>query len=180
MKQKDKKIIILFPGKGYSTDMPLLYYAGFKYAMKGYKVLPIHYGALDKEKSRSEVLEIAKAEASKQVKDVDFSKYEEIVFASKSVGTVVAGYISEELDENIKHIYLTPIDETLQFINNKDDIIAIIVGEEDKVFDTNTLKAHCHQKGIELHVIEGAGHSLEKFENAVDNIDILKRIVELY
>lgn len=86
--------------------MPLLYYAGFKYAMKGYEVLPISYGTLDEKKSRSEILEIAKIEALEQMKKIDLSEYKDITFASKSVGTVVAGYVSEKFNENISHIYI--------------------------------------------------------------------------
>lgn len=40
---KDKKIVVLFPGANYSTDYPLLYYAGFKFEVRGYERTAISY-----------------------------------------------------------------------------------------------------------------------------------------
>mgnify|MGYP007107926100 CR=1 FL=1 len=38
-----KKLIVLFPGIRYSTDMPLLYYGRLKYEERGYEVLHMNY-----------------------------------------------------------------------------------------------------------------------------------------
>lgn len=45
----EKKLIALFPGGKYSVDMPLLYYAKFKYEIRGYDVMKISYGNFDEE-----------------------------------------------------------------------------------------------------------------------------------
>ena len=60
---------------------------------------------------------------------------------------------------------MTPIDETLQFISNKQKIIAVVTGGLDKVFDTNILSKHCKKEGIKLDIIKDAGHSLEALDD---------------
>ena len=73
----EKKLIALFPGGKYSVDMPLLYYAKFKYEIRGYDVLKISYGDFDEEgKSMVACMEDAKKSVLKQVDEIDFTQYE--------------------------------------------------------------------------------------------------------
>ena len=50
-----------------------------------------------------------------QAKEIDFSIYEEVVFLSKSVGSVEAGILAEKLRINIKQIFLTPIEKAISY-----------------------------------------------------------------
>lgn len=119
----DKKIIMLFPGVNYSIDCPLLYYAGFKFEVRGYEKVTISYGDLLKQdKSIDECVEDIKNVVLPQLKAIDLSKYGDIVFVSKSLGTVIAGWIDEKLCVGARHIYLTPIKETLPYIKNGKNI----------------------------------------------------------
>ena len=181
MKPEGKNLIVLFPGGGYTVNSPLLYYAGFKYYVKGYESIKINYGdCLKQEKSFSDIIEDIKKFVLNQLKDVDFSSYDDILFVSKSLGTVIAGWIAETLDKNIRHIYLTPIGETLEFFKSGKNISIVIAGTKDRFLDTNILKEHCEQEKIRLEQIDDAGHSLEITGDMNVNIDILKRVVELY
>ena len=106
MKNERKNLIVLFPGAGYTNDKPLLYYAGFKYYIKGYKSLKIDYGdCLKNDTPFHEKIEETKKFVLNQVKDVDFSVYDDIVFVSKSFGTVIAGWLAGMLNQNIRHIF---------------------------------------------------------------------------
>ena len=78
------------------------------------------------------------------------------------------------------HVSLTPIKDTLQFIKSGENISIVIAGTKDNLMDANILKEHCAQEKINLELIEGADHSLETHADITVNIDILKRIVELY
>ena len=174
------KLIALFPGQNYSVDMPLLYYAKFKYDIRGYDELKICYGDYySEEKSIEESITLAKKNVLQQVYDVDFSKYNDIVFVSKSIGTVIAGWLADELGINVRHIFLTPLGRTLPYIKEH-NVMAVIAGTEDKMLDSNILSEYCKKEGVYLKQFKGVGHRLEAFGDLNINLDILKQIVELY
>jgi len=177
----DRKIVVIFPGGNYSTDCPLLYYAGLKFEARGYEKVAICYGELIKRaKSLDECIEAVKSAVLTQLQPFDLSKYDDIVFVSKSFGTVVAGWIEEKLCIDARHIYLTPIKETLPYIQNEENIIAVVAGTKDKQLDADILKEHCIKQNIYLKQIDGAGHRLEVWGDVDKNIEILRDIVTLY
>ena len=181
MNNENKNLIVLFPGKSYTVDSPLLYYANFKYWVKGYESIEINYSdCLRKDLPQNEVIENIKIHVHEQIKDVDFSKYSEVLFVSKSVGTIIAGWLADKLNVNIRHIYLTPLSGTLQYIKNGKNISVVIAGTKDKHMEASVLIEHCEREEVKLELIEGANHSLEIIGDMDTNIDILKRVVELY
>ena len=186
-KNEKKNLIILFPGAGYTVDKPLLYYAGFKYDVKGYEVLRIDYGdcifnGKTQNKPFDEIIEDIKKFVLEQIKEVDFLIYDDIVFCSKSMGTIIAGWLAEILNiKNIRHIYLTPVNDTLQYIKAGKNINIVIAGTKDDFINLEMLKENCEREEIKLELIDGANHGLVIANEDMNvNIDILKRIVELY
>jgi len=182
MKTVTKNLVILFPGTGYTTDRPLLYYADFTYRAKGYERMPISYGdCIRKDLTLDEVIENIKTFILPQVESIDFAEYDDIVFVSKSIGTIIAGWLADRLGaRNIRHIYLTPTSQTLQYITHDKNISMVVSGTKDKFIDADVLKNHCKQEKIKLELIEGACHSLEILDDISASINILKRIVDLY
>jgi hypothetical protein len=182
MENEKKNLIVLFPGRGYTVDMPLLYYAEFKYYVKGYESLKINYGdCLKSEKPFPEIVEDIKIFVLEQIKEVDFSVYDDILFVSKSLGTVLAGWLAERLNiKNIRHIYLTPIYDTMEFIKKGKNISIVIAGTKDTSMNAKYLKEDCDQEEIRVELIEGATHGLGISGDMNASIDILKRVVELY
>ncbi|QAA32630.1 hypothetical protein [Clostridium manihotivorum] len=178
---ENKKIVVLFPGAKYSTDCPLLYYAGFKFEVRGYAKLAISYGDLLKQDILiDECIEDIKNLTLIQLQQLDLSKYDDIVFVSKSLGTVVAGWVEEKLCIKVRHIYLTPVEETLPYIQHEKDIITVVAGTKDKHLSIDILKDHCLKENIYLKQIDGAGHRLEVWGEMDKNIQILKEVVDLY
>ena len=96
-----KNLILLFPGKGYKVTCPLLYYAYMKYERKGYECIEISYGDFNN-------IDDAKNNAEVQINKLDFSNYDDVVFLSKSMGTVIAG----EIEEGIVQQYQAHISDT--------------------------------------------------------------------
>ena len=176
-----KKLIVLFPGIRYSVDMPLLYYARLKYEEKGYESIAINYDYSYKEKKMlKEYIEEGKNYALKQLENIDFSQYEDFIFVSKSMGTVVAGWLEEKLKIKVRHIYLTPLEATLPYIRKEKDIITVVAGTKDKHINAEELKDYCKKEEINCKLIEGVGHRLEIKNNIERNIDILKEVIKLY
>ncbi|GFZ30047.1 alpha/beta hydrolase [Clostridium zeae] len=177
----NKKIVVIFPGANYSADCPLLYYAGFKFETRGYEKISISYGDFtNKHNSFAELIEEVKLAVLLKLKAVDLSQYEDIVFVSKSIGTAIAGWIEEKLCIKVRHIYLTPLNETLPYINKDKNIIIVIAGTKDKFLDADTLKEHCTKENIYLKLVEGVGHRLEVKGDMNKNIELLKDLVSTY
>jgi len=143
----------------------------------GYDLLLVSYGDFD---NSEDYIENAKNYALMQMEKMNISQYEDIVFVSKSMGTLIAGWLETKINEKVMHVYLTPLQETLPYITKTENIKIVIAGTDDKYLNASILKAHCEQEGIHLLQIEGVGHRLEAKKDVGFNIDILKQIVEQY
>ena len=173
MSNKNTKLIALFPGKIYAASGHLLFYAHAKYLDMGYEIIQINYGNHnDMDDIKNHVLP--------QLQKVDFSTFDDVVFLSKSMGTVIAGWLEEQLGINIRHIYLTPLEATLQYMKCDKNISIVISGTADSYLDADKLAEHCIQNRIKLKLIEGADHSLSIPGNLYASIDILKQVVKFY
>ena len=173
MNNKNAKLIVLFPGKFYAASSHLLFYAYAKYLDMGYEIINVEYG------NYSDMDEIKNHVLSK-VEKIDFSVYDEIVFLSKSMGTVIAGWLAERLGNIIRHIYLTPLEATLQYIKNDKNVSMVISGTADSYLEADKLAEYCIQEKIKLELFECADHSLSIPGDVYASIDVLKQVVELY
>ena len=88
--------MILFPGIEYHCDKPILYYGKKIAVMNGYTdCISLSY-SYDGKNLRGNAAEMEKAfnslyeQAEKQLDGVKFNQYDEILFVSKSIGTVIA------------------------------------------------------------------------------------------
>ena len=118
-----KKLLVLFPGVGYSNARPLLYYAKRMGQEKGYEVLELEYSRMPEHPfdNLKETAKIVCACAEAWAKHVDWEKYDKIAFVSKSVGTVAAGFLTRRLAETggcvqIVNLFLTPIEPTFKYL----------------------------------------------------------------
>ena len=176
MNNVKKNVILLFPGKGYGNSNPLLYYAKLKYEAMGYDCLPVDYrNAFNEGKTIDDIKDIV----FKQLQDIDFSSFGDVVFLSKSVGTVFAGWLAEILGLKIRHIFITPLQGALQYIKGP-NVQIVVSGTKDKYLDSNILSEHCSSNNIKLVLIDNANHSLEVDGGFEENIEILKQVVNLY
>lgn len=157
------RLAVLFPGIGYHCDKPLLYYVAKLARTAGCEVRPVPYAGFpekvrgDGDKLRASV-EIAWEQAVEMLADVDWEAWGDILFIGKSIGTVVASRYALERDLAVKNVLLTPLAETFQYVRG--DAVAFH-GTADPWADTGTIAAACREKGVPLHLTEGANHSLE-------------------
>ena len=92
-----KKMAVIFPGVGYTKDRPLLYYAGKIAANEGYELRFMDFSGIEwsKEKLKDpdflkKTLEKCLKITEKTLEDTKDLSAGEVVFISKSIGTVVA------------------------------------------------------------------------------------------
>lgn len=176
-----KKIAVVFPGIGYHTDKPLLYY-GKKLAKEdGYEVIEISYGGFpgnikgDKEKMKA-AFQAAFMQTQALLSKVDLAVYESVLFISKSIGTAVAAAYAGKYEIPAKHIYFTPVEESLPFMQGNDGIV--FHGTADPWADTAILKEYCSEHGMPLYLTEGANHSMETGDVERDLKELTKIIVQ--
>lgn len=173
-----QKLMVLFPGMGYTCDKPLLHYAkayGFLY---GYDILCINYGKMTFDKSKvlssiAPAYEIAK----EALNMINITNYEKIIFISKSLGTVVAGQLSKEYAMDIQNIFLTPLKETIPYMENNEDVT--ISGDHDPMLSSDDLQL-IQEQPITSFVFPNANHSLEMEKNPVQSIDYLHQVAKIY
>lgn len=185
------KIAVLFPGIGYTCDKPLLYYSAKLAAEKGFEVVRVPYGNFPSNvKGNAEKMYqsfVSAREQSEEIlKDVDWSSYDEIVFFSKSVGTVVALSYASEHGIDARQVLYTPLKETFKFPvaaagaadasdAGKSRAIAFH-GTGDPWAVTEEIVRICEEKGVPLYLTKDANHSLE-CGKAIKDIKTIRKVM---
>lgn len=185
------KIAVLFPGIGYTCDKPLLYYSAKLAAEKGFEVVRVPYGNFPSNvKGNAEKMYqsfVSAREQSEEIlKDVDWSSYDEIVFFSKSVGTVVALSYASEHGIDARQVLYTPLKETFKFPvaaagaadasdAGKSRAIAFH-GTGDPWAVTEEIVRICEEKGVPLCLTKDANHSLE-CGKAIKDIKTIRKVM---
>ena len=169
-----KKLLIIFPGIGYGLDSPLLYYADFVYGTKGFDRIHMNYQSIfsNRDLSLENKLQKVREYILEQVKAINFDLYDEVVFLSKSIGSVEAGILAERLNLEVTEIFITPIEEAISYCNTNS---VVVIGTQDKAYEI--YKEHCDKNKIKALYINDANHSLEVEGQPYESIDVLKRVM---
>lgn len=161
------KICIVFPGIGYHCDKPLLYY-GQKLAKKqGYEIVRTSYnggGIVLKKEKLAEGLSLGLSRIREQLKDINFTEYDEVLFLSKSIGTAIAASYEREMDvkDNCKifrHVMFTPLEITYDHILDGSGIA--FSAHQDQWADFEKVKILSAEHKIPLYEYPAGNHSLE-------------------
>ncbi len=176
-----KKLVVLFPGIGYTCDKPLLYYADDLAANAGYERIKVSYVLPGDKKIRGnlekmeEAFRILYARAEECLADVDWSEYEEVVFVSKSIGTVIASAYAKTIgDVPLRHVLYTPLKYT--FDQKPKNAIGFL-GSADLWSSAEEVLAMAKELDVPMYLYENANHSLETGDTLHD-LDTLKDVME--
>lgn len=173
------KLAVIFPGIGYHADKPLLYYAKKLSRAFGYETEEVPYGDFPEgvkgsPEKMKEAFVSALAQAEDILENVNFSRYDNILFISKSIGTAVASAYAAEHGLNVHHIYYTPVEETFSFVQGDG---VVFHGTKDPWVETDIVVKACEEKKLPLFITENANHSLETGDVSTD-LRNLKCIME--
>lgn len=179
-----KKLAVFFPGRRYGVDCPLLYYSDFICKGRGYETIYLHYAMHREEKAEaaiSEEIEKAWKYVWMRLKEMPVEEYEDIVFVSKSIGTVLASMAQTERSMRVRNLYFTPLEPTIPYLmekrlNRAEDNL-VIAGTKDRFLEAERLQQICDSENIKLRQFEGLGHSMET-EEIVGTIEVMKEIME--
>ena len=185
-----RKLAVYFPGIGYHCDKPLLYYSRRLAAEAGYEELQLSYtfsgGNIrgNKEKMREAFFTLY-GQAKEQLSAVDWSAYDEILFVSKSIGTIISAAYAAEQHISCRQILYTPLEDTfrveeelrLSDVRQSEAGTAIaFIGTADPWSEVSRVIALSEKKGIPTFSYEGANHSLETGD-ALECLEILTDVM---
>ena len=175
------KIAVYFPGIGYHCDKPLLYYSRSIANKLGYensRNVNYTYNAGNirgNEEKMKETYEILFSQTETELAEIIWSEYEDVLFMSKSIGTIIATSYAQKYGlKHARHILYTPLAQTFLFAPNN----AIgFIGTADPWSDTDEIIHLSDINHIPMTVYDGCNHSLE-CNDTLKNIDILKDVMQ--
>lgn len=178
------KLAVIFPGIGYHTDKPLLYYSKKIASAYGYEIVEVPYKKFpknvrgDKEKM-IEAFQTALEQTEEILREIDFNRYEKLLFISKSIGTIVASVYADKHQLKTNHIFYTPVGEFFQ-VPGQSGIV--FHGTGDPWVTTDTVRTGCEAYGLPLYVTKEANHSLEtgRVARDIENLRIIMEQTENY
>ena len=175
------KIAVYFPGIGYHCDKPLLYYSrniACELGYKNYRNISYTYNAGNirgNEAKMTEAYEALFLQAETELADIDWSEYDDILFVSKSIGTIIAAsYAAKYRLKDARHILYTPLAQTYLFPPKH---AISFIGTADPWSDTDEIIRLSNANHIPLTVYDGCNHSLES-THTLSDIENLKDIMQ--
>lgn len=174
------KLAVFFPGIGYHCDKPLLYYSRKLVQEYGYgKIVTLNYTYDGKnlrgnEEKMQQAFDSLYAQAENSLKEIEFDQYEQIVFISKSIGTIIASAYAATYKIPCRHILYTPLKHTYAY---EHETAVAFIGSSDPWSDVKEVTDLSQKQDVKIHIYEGANHSLET-KSVRDNLDILKDVIE--
>ena len=174
------KLAVFFPGIGYHCDKPLLYYAKKLTQQCRYEeCISLSYSydggnIRGNQQKMQQAFEALYAQAEEKLADVDFGKYSEILFISKSVGTIIASAYAQKYKISCRQVLYTPLEQTYAFPH--EDAIAFI-GTADPWRNPQKVVTLSEQQHIPIYTYDGANHSIEAAD-IMKNLKMLTDVME--
>lgn len=173
-----RKLAVIFPGMGYHTDKPLLYYSKRLAMQYDYEIAEVPYGNFPRNgKDKAKLMQAfltAMDQTEGLLKDIRWEEYGKLLFISKSIGTVVAAAYAQKHQLETNNIFFTPVEETFRFVEQKG---IVFHGTADPMADTLTVRNACREKGLPLFIVGKGNHSLET-GRVMKDLDHLVTIME--
>ncbi|MDT3428703.1 hypothetical protein J2Z22_004296 [Paenibacillus forsythiae] len=158
--QGSDTLVVVFPGRNYPAELPLLHYAGKNALEHGCDLLLLEYGYYSaRTELKREDMGILEEECAQALALV--AGYKRLLFIGKSTGTVIAGRLAATADSPAKVdcLYLTPLREAVPYIKRSGGIV--IYGGSDPLFSEEDTAGLGGLTNVSLYKIDEANHSLE-------------------
>ena len=175
------KIAVFFPGIGYHCDKPLLYYSrniACELGYQNYRNVSYTYQAGNirgNEEKMKEAYEALFLQAEAELTDIVWSEYDDVLFISKSIGTIIAASYAEKYGlKEARHILYTPLAQT--YLSAPRHAIGFI-GTADPWSDTDEIIRLSDANHIPLTVYDACNHSLE-CKDTLKNLEILTDVMQ--
>lgn len=175
------KLAVFFSGIGYHCDKPLLYYSrkiACEQGYQEYQTINYTYHAENicgNEKKMEEAYEALFSQAEAELADVVWADYDDVLFVSKSIGTIIAASYAKKYGlSRARHVLYTPLAQTFQFAPEQ---AVAFIGTADPWSDTAEIIRLSEENHISMAVYEGCNHSLE-CGDTMKNIENLQDVMQ--
>lgn len=185
--QATRHLAIVFPGLGYSAQMPVLYYPSRLLLARGADILRVEYNY-----TRPEFKGVPEAEQQRWFADdvtaawaagLARRDYTRITLVGKSIGTLALGHLlsAEARARQAEYLWLTPllrVERLRDQIRQAPHRALFVAGTADPQYDAVYMAEAQAATAGQSVVIEGADHSLEIGDDVVRSIRAQAQIVE--
>jgi len=161
-------LAVFLPGRRYTCDMPLFYYAERLMVDRGWDVLRVQYdyrqsGELTSPDQQLERLAVDSRSAINA--GMADGTYRRVVLVGKSIGTIAMAEVLPALEAaDTWSVWLTPLlkrPDVLECVMAESSRSLVIIGSEDFQFDPFVIDALARDDGCAIVVIDGGEHSLD-------------------
>lgn len=178
---------IVFPGRNYSCQAPLLHYTTLALLQQAADVLCVNYDRHPGYNSFSpeELLQccIADAEAACSTL-LRYKDYEFLTLIGKSLGTLVMGHLLAEgmFSVNVSTIWFTPLlkhpelPEQMEWTTTP--ALYVVGTADDDTYDAKIMQRVQEATGGQVIAIEGANHSLESGTDVYKSLSAMRKIIK--
>ncbi|MFX0044592.1 MAG: hypothetical protein ACFE8Z_01970 [Candidatus Hermodarchaeota archaeon] len=187
LEEKSERLAVVFPGRGYTAQAPLLYYTISSLLHNGINVLSIDYQYFDNPDFES----LERDEQMKWLYDDVESAYEAALtqiesrlelLVGKSLGTIAIGRILDSHPESsaYKVIWHTPLllmPEITQQIEKHKPESLFVIGTADPHYDEQILARLVEATNGEAVVVDDANHAMEVPGGVNDSLWAMEKIV---
>ena len=178
-----RNLLVAFPGTGYTCGTGLLAAGLARAKAAGYETLPLDYGIdFGPVPTFAEAFNLAEAAVRPQLAAVSWARYDDILFLSKSLGTVTAARTLRALAPHsvpIRSLYLTPLADTLALVQPGDTVLGMVSGETDRLIDWRAVQTFCAGHGFPFLLCPGVGHGLAAEGDDAGNAAITANVLTM-
>ena len=181
------KAALLYPGWGYTVEMPAMFYTSSLLAEQGYDVLQVAYTYNRNE----DYLALSQAEQHQWFfADIEaafekmrsFRKNPELVLVGKSMGTLALSHLLDKytLPENTKLVWLTPLIANENMRRNIAEFKGkslIVIGTADQHYHAEGLQEVQDLPQVEIFEIENADHGLQFEKDTLSSLMLMEKIL---
>ncbi len=174
-------IAVCFPGTGFTCKEALFERLASDFSARGYDVVQLDFSHIPfrEIESLEEAIAVAQRAVKRQLGSVPFSEYQDTVFLSKSLGTILAAYYERDYALHPRHLFLTPLNKTLSLVKPESRVISMVLGTQDRFLTGRALASYCEERNFPYFLIEGVNHSLKDEGDAERTAHIIDQVAQL-
>ncbi len=188
LKRESNKLALIFPGRGYTTQAPLLYYTARTLLNMGYNVLNINYNYGD----TSDFNNSSKPEQMKWIITDTSAAYESArkkidadveILVGKFLGTIALSHLLNNYPETrqMKTIWHTPLilsEDVQDAIRTHSSRPLLVIGTRDPHYDASVLEDLLQTTDGVGKVIKDGNHGMEVPSGPQTLLEVMIEIVK--